>query len=113
MDGSSNHTNENEAVYISHFQKDKFVKGGEPVHTKLLDVTVPQGVSQNAGEFKEFLVDLFKLLDPFCWHDDLMKKFIPIGIDGASSNVGCKIVYILNLKRIIHITLCSGVFVKI
>ena len=53
------------------------------VHTMLLDVALPQGIFVNAGAFQEFLVDSSKLLDPYCGHGDLMKKFILICTDGG------------------------------
>ena len=47
-----------EAIWVQHFLKDKFVEGGEPVH-----IAEPPGVSLNAWELEECLVDSFKLLD--------------------------------------------------
>ena len=36
MNGSTIHTKEKQAVYVHHFQKDMFLKAGEPVQTILL-----------------------------------------------------------------------------
>ena len=90
MDGSTIHTKEKLAVYFQYFQGNKFVKGGEPVNTTLLHVAEPQGVSLNARELKECLVNSFKHVNPCCELDDLIKKFASICTYGASSHIWYK-----------------------
>ena len=55
MDGSTIHKREKEGVYIQAFQKDEFVKGGDPTITRLLNIPDIEEVSANADALKNSL----------------------------------------------------------
>ena len=61
MDGSTIHNKEKEAVYIQYFQKENFIKGGDPTKTVLLHLTEPEGISVNATELKNCLIKSLKI----------------------------------------------------
>lgn len=87
MDGSTLHGKEKEGVYIQSFQREVFIKGGNPTVTQLLNLAEVQGVSANAAELKSCLDRSFDLIKEACG-DDMLKKFISICTDGASTNIG-------------------------
>ena len=87
MDGSTIHGKGKEGVYIRSFQREQFIKGGNPTVTQLLKLA--EGVSANADELKCYLDRSFDLIKQFCGGDDMLKKFILICTDGASANIGC------------------------
>ena len=89
MDGSTIHGKEKEGVYIQSFQREQFIKGGNPSVTQLLNLAEVQGVSVNADELKSCLDRSFDLIKQFCGGDDMLKKFISICTDRASANIGC------------------------
>ena len=62
MDGSTIHGKEKEGVYIQSFQREQFIKGGNPTVTQLLNLAEVQGVSANADELKSCLDRSFELI---------------------------------------------------
>ena len=89
MNGSTTHNKEEEAVYIQYFQKENFIKGGDPTKTVLLHLAGPEGISVNATELKDCLIKSLKILEPYYNFDALKQKFVSICTDGASTNIGC------------------------
>ena len=89
MDGSTIDGKEKEGVYIQSFQREQFIKGGNPTITQVLNLAEVQGVSANADELKSCLDRSFDFIKQFCGGDDMLKKFISICTDGASANIGC------------------------
>ena len=76
-------------VYIQAFQKDEFVKGGDPTITRLLNIPDIEEVSANADALKNSLDKSLTLLNQHSLDENVFKRFISICTDGASTNIGC------------------------
>ena len=76
-------------MYIQAFQKDELVKGGDPTITHLLHIPDIEEVQADADALKNCLDKSFALLKQHSLDEDVLKKFISICTDGASTNIGC------------------------
>ena len=88
MDGSTIHGEEKEGVYVQWFQRDEFLKGGDPTVTQLLNIPDVQDVFANADALN-CLNRSFELLKEHCNNESILDKFISMCTDGASTNLGC------------------------
>ena len=68
---------------------DGFIEGVDPTKTMLLHLPEPEGITVNADEFKACLIKSLKLIDPKYSSEEVMKKFVSMCTDVASSNIGC------------------------
>ena len=76
-------------MYIQYFQKENFIKRGDPTKTVLLHLAEPEGISVNATELKNCLIKSLKILESYYNFNALKQKFVSICTDGASTNIGC------------------------
>ena len=80
---------EKKGVYIQSFQREEFMKGGNPTVTLLLNLLDVRDVSVNADALKAGLDRSFNLIKEHCIDDNVLKNFTSNYTDRASTNIGC------------------------
>ena len=75
IDGSTIYGKEKKGVYIQSFQREEFMKVGNPAVTLLLNLPDVRDVSVNADALKAGLDRSFNLIKEHCIDDNVLKIF--------------------------------------